>query len=292
MTKVSWKRAVVLALAVAACCRGAWALGTEDFGNAPIHDGNYAGWPGIMPALNHPSRVYHFWVNGNEGFFYKGDTAALNDTLAKFAAVDPANREVVLRPGPGVTHSFNRERTIPYTWSLSLIGGIAAHLSTRELGEKVWPTHPVLTVHVGGDIDLEKIEIPKGLRVVSVTDVKRRTREGLKSTDKTVRGWGTGVLASLDPYDAESRDAIAAMLKDPDNWVRLNAAGALAHMGKSAEPALPALRGALPTEDKALDERVRETIQTIEKAESRAGAEKEHREIQARIDRFVARRKG
>jgi hypothetical protein len=198
----------------------------------------------------------------------------------------------VLRPGPGITHSFNRERGIAFNWNLQVIGGIARHLTKLEQGDKVWSSQPVLTVYTGGDIDLAKVELPKALTVLSVTEVRRRTAEGLKSPDKTVRGWGAGVLAALDPFDAGSRDLIAGLLTDPDNWVRLNAASALASFGRQAEPALPALREAEKTDDQQLRERVRESIRTIETAPERAGAARAHQEALDRIQQLLASRKG
>src|SRR3954462_15108095 len=98
------ERALLASLVLIACCCPARALGMEDFGNAPLHAANYTEWPGIVPVVNHPSRGYHWWVNGNEEFYYRGDAAALNEALAKFGEAGSAGREVVLRPGPGVTH--------------------------------------------------------------------------------------------------------------------------------------------------------------------------------------------
>jgi HEAT repeat protein len=291
MKQTFLKGAVLAALALAACSSAAWARGQETFGNEPLNAANFNDWPGIMPVVNHPSRVYHTWVNGNEHFYYRGDAAALNDTLRKLAEAKTEVREVVLRPGPGVTHSFDRAQEIRYGWNLHLVGGIARHLTTREQGDKVWSKHPVLTIYTGGEIDLEKIEIPQGLTVVPLADLKKRTREGLKSPDKTVRGWGAGVLAALDPYDAESRDAIAGLLKDEDNWVRLNAAVTLPRFGKKAQPVLPMLREALKTDDAPLKAEVEKSIQAIEQAEDQAAAEKEHREMLDRISGFLSQRK-
>lgn len=75
--------AVVLAAATAG---GALALGEEDFGNKPLNAANFTDWPEIMPVVNHTSRVYHVWVNGNEYMYSAGDVAALNDTLQNLAA--------------------------------------------------------------------------------------------------------------------------------------------------------------------------------------------------------------
>src|SRR5437764_8147461 len=123
MRRFASKRAFLVTLILIACCGAARALGTEDFENAPLNAANYTDWPGIMPVVNHASRVYHWWVNGNEEFYYRGDVAALNDALAKFGEAGSPGREVVLRPGPGVTHSFDGKQQIEFGWDLHLIGG-------------------------------------------------------------------------------------------------------------------------------------------------------------------------
>lgn len=284
------RKAAWLAAAVLAAGGAAWALGMETFGNQPFSEVNYRDWPGIMPVANHPSRVYHTWINGNEDFYYQSDLAALNDTLRKFAEARGKDWEVVLRPGPGVAHSFDGSRTIPYGWHLNLTGGIARHVTTLDQGDQVWSKVPVLTIWVGGEIELAKVQFPAGLKVIGIGAVKQRTRAGLKSTDRTVRGWANGVLASLDPYDAASRDAITAMLKDPDNWVRLNAAGALAVFGHQALPALPQLRAALETDDPQLKTRLQESIQAIEKAPDSAAAERAHRQTMDAIQQLLEER--
>ena len=74
----------------------------------------------------------------------------------------------------------------------------------QSVAQKSWTRkHPVLTVYVGGELPLEKLELPKGLTVVSVAEVAQRAREALKSTDKTVRGW----LLNLQEQNKVPRDA-------------------------------------------------------------------------------------
>lgn len=279
--------AILFVALLVLCLSGrAWALGEEDFGNSALNEANFQDWPGIMPLVNHPSRVYHSWVNGNEHFFYQGDIAALNDALRKFAASKSEVHEILLRPAPGEVKTFNGVKTIPYNWNLHIVGGIARHLSTLDQGSKVWSSSPTMTVCVGGGIDLEKIEIPKGVSIVDLTDLSRRYRDSFASKDKTVRGWGTGELAYLDPYDAENMTAIAKMLKDEDEWVKLNAVGVLAVFGKKAESVLPTLREMLSTEDKQLKASIEKTIEAIQHAKDTAEMEKEHRMILKTIREF------
>ncbi|QDV52861.1 HEAT repeat domain-containing protein [Gimesia fumaroli] len=269
----------------------AWALGEEDFGNKPLNAANFRDWPGIMPVVNHQSRIYHRWINGNEHCFYHGDTETLNDVLQKFAATEEKVHEVVLRPGPAKVSSFRKTQTMDFNWSLHLVGGIARAMSQKDQGSLIWNKHPILTVYVGGAIQLDKIKIPQGINLLQLADLEQRYSQGLTSTDTTVRGWSTGQLAKLDPYSKPSLEAIAKLLQDKEIWVRRNAAGALATFGKQAEPALPALRDALNTNDEQLQTRIQETIKTIEKAPDRSTEEKQHRQTLDKISQFCKSQK-
>jgi hypothetical protein len=281
---------LTLALLVLCPSGNAWALKTEHVGNDAIAEANYREWPGIMPLVNHPSRVYEVWVNGNEYLYYRGDTAALNDALRKFAASTADAHEVLLQPGPGETNSHNPP--IPYNWSLHVVGGIiGADLPKRDQGGKIWSRWATMTVCVGGDIDLRKIEIPKGVSILDLGDRGRRYREALASKDSTVRGWGAGELAHLDPYDADNLAAIVKLLKDDDDWVRRNAVGALATFGKKAESLLPTLREMRSTGDQHFQEQVDVTIKEIQQAKDAATVELSHRAILKEIRDFRDSRK-
>jgi hypothetical protein len=280
---------LILTLGVLALCLPckAWALATEDFGNAPTSALNYQDWPGIMPVVSHSSRVYHWWCNGNEQFYYRGDTAALNDALKKFAASKADVHEVLLQPGPGIAHSFDGAKTIPYNWNLHIIGGIARqHKQTRPQADKVWNESPTMAVCVGGDVALAKIEIPEGVSVIDLDGLSRRCREALTSKDPTARGWGAGELAGIDPYSDENLAAIAKLLEDDDEWVRQNAVGAVTRFGRKAETVLPALREMRATQNKQLKDCVEKAIEEIQKAKDTSAAEKEQRSMREKIHTF------
>ncbi len=279
-------------LALALCLPSqAWAMAEERFGNAPLNELNYRDWAGIMPLVNHPSRVYFTWVNGNEHLYYRGDLAALNDALGKFAAREAKRHEVILRPGPGVVKSFNGAKTIPFGWNLHIQGGISRGTTELHLASLVWPTDPVLTIYVDREFDLGKLEIPNKVSLVTTAELGRRHREAIAaSSDTTVRGWGAGQLARIDPYSSENMAAIAKLLDDKDNWVRLNAAGALAVFGRKAAPLVPKVRESLTSGDKRLAEAAQRTIASIEKAPDTAAEEREHQAIQEKIARFVEAR--
>jgi hypothetical protein len=145
-------------------------------GNEPLPEQQFTGWPGVMPLVNDVHRVYGtefqrmaaptersgFQDPGHMQLYYRGDTSALNNALRKFAAVKAEVHKVVLQPGPGV-HNLGGKETVQVNWSLYL-----------AFPDK----NPVLTVYVGGDIPFEKIEIPKGVKVVDERQLRGRGRDG------------------------------------------------------------------------------------------------------------------
>ncbi len=160
MSNFLWTYFVGVVLSIGPLVQSGFALGIEDFGNKPLVEANYKQWPGIMPLINDEARVYRSWVNGNEHFLFKGDVRRLNAALNVFGQLNLKKLEVVLVPGPCVGHSLQRDKEVAYNWELRIIGGIAL----QNLGHS---KHPVLTVCVGGDIDLSKLEIPETVTVTS-----------------------------------------------------------------------------------------------------------------------------
>ena len=224
----------------------AFGAGTEDVGNAPLSEANYRVWKGIMPVINDTSRVYHTWVNGNEHFYYRGDDTALDAALLRFAATEAPIRELIIRPGPGKTRTFDGTE-IEYDWLLHIQGGISKH---EEKGTNVWDKHPTMTVFVGGGkIELDRIEVPTGLVILELADLRARYLDGLKSEDSAVRGYAAYFLARIGPHNRKDVHALAKLLDDEDDWVRLMAAGALGRFGECAEPIVPVLRNALRSKD-------------------------------------------
>jgi hypothetical protein len=280
---------IVLLALVPFASEKVFALGEEDFGNQKLIEANYPDWKNIMPLLTHGERVYHFWVNGSEGSFYRGDDQTLNEALEAFAQVECKAREVLLRPGPGVTHTFDGKK-IDCDWDVQINGGISKHLTTLPKGNLIWSESPAVTVYVGPQFELSKVKIPDGVSVVELSDLKARNRQALTSDDKTVRGWGAGHLARLDEYDDESLATIVKILKeDKDDWVKQNAAGAISTFGAKAKSALPALRKAMETKDEALKKDIERAIEEIGKAPDKSEAEREHRAMVKKIHEFRER---
>jgi thioredoxin-related protein len=265
--------------------RQAHGLAFQRVGNKPFHEVNYKQWKSIMPVINHESRVYHSWVNGNEHFYYSGGTKELNDILQKFAALDVDVREVVLRPGPEKAMIFNKEEQIGYNCLLHIQGGISRH---EEEGTNIFDKYPTMTIFVDDDnTTLERIKIPADVTLIEVADLRGRYLRGLYSTDKSVRGYAAFFLAGVDVYHGSNVFAIAKLLKDEDMWVRLMAANSLSRFGRKAEPALPVLKRGLQDSNERIRNRFQETIEKIEAAKDTTEAEQKHLRILKKISRFL-----
>jgi hypothetical protein len=170
--------------------QNALAMGTEEKGNKPLSELNYTQWKGIMPIVNDKARVYQVWVNGNENLYYKGTTKELNVAVAAFAKLEVKNHVVVLRPGPIERRSFSDKTPIPFNWELHVISGIAMSRATDDIEDLEWQKDPVLTVYIGGNIDLNKLEIPDGVTLRSAegkTDEAKRDQNAMKTINEFVK---------------------------------------------------------------------------------------------------------
>lgn len=267
--------AAILVLTLSLIPVKSFALGTEEFGDEQLSAANYTQWPGLFELASDKTRVYSNWVNGHETFYFAGNTDQLNEALKQFAAIKIEKHEVLIRPGPGKAHSFNRERIIDCNWNVEVYGGISAHVVGKEKGDHFWSTDPTMTIWTGGGIDLAKIKFPEGVTVVGVNEKSARAREGLDSKDQTVRGWGLLLLPDLNPYHEENYKAVEKLLKDEVSWVRLCAAGGIKQFGPLAKPALPLLREAEKSDDAQLKKAAAEAIAAIEAAPENEAAAKE-----------------
>jgi hypothetical protein len=130
----------------------AFALATESFGNDPMP--KQPEWAeGVVDVVNLKSRVYSFWVNGNESFFYRGNVRDLNEALRVYATVKDEARPLLLLPGSGTRQSFDN-KMIEFDWQLHVPSGIYRAMSKR--------THAVLTVYINAlkpkPLDRKRVE--------------------------------------------------------------------------------------------------------------------------------------
>src|SRR5262245_44235735 len=148
----------------------ALALATETFGNAPtVKQPDWA--EGVLGVVNLKSRVYSYWVNGNENFFYRGDAQALSEALRQFAAVKDDVRQLILLPGAGKAQSL-RGQAIAFDWQFHVPSGIYKAVSGRK--------HAVLTVYISAlkPRPLERKQVEKWLGELHSDSFKIRERAG------------------------------------------------------------------------------------------------------------------
>lgn len=263
----------------------AWGLGFEGFGNEPLTHHNYVDWPNVLPVTRHAPGVSRL-VNGGERFCFHGDTAALNVALKNFAAIKADRLTVVLRPGPGKGSSLKGDKLFGFNWDLHLLGGVSKHLSTLELGSNVWDPNPQTYVYVGQEIKLTEIEIPDGVEVLEIADLQTRYAKCLASKEDTVREWCCGSIARLDSYNSDSMEQVARTLDDEDDWVKLNAAGAMSLFTGVADQAIEKLK-AVKTDNAELRQRIQKSIERLQQERLDDASRKEHEQALASVHAFV-----
>lgn len=245
----------------------AYGLGQEVFGDAPLGEPNYADWPGIMPTINHESRVYNSWVNGNEYFCYRGEETALNEVLARFAQSELPLREVFVLPGEGVRKTFDGV-DLRYDWMLHIQGGISRAATEEAIALDLYPT---LTIYPR-NFSLESINLPDGISLLDIHDLRERYADALKSDDQEVRGYVTSLWTGADPYNPAAASSIADLLQDPNSWVQSMAALSLGRLGNLAAPYLESLKttkSAQP-DNPRIQEVFGRAIESIERADAPA----------------------
>ncbi len=262
-------------------------MGQEGFGNGPLPA--QSDYPdGLMSVINDRHRIYTSWVNGNEHFYFQGQTDALNEALKQFALINAPEHEVVLLPGPGKAKRFNGE-PMECDWMLHVVGGIVKSMTGNGGEAGVWDKYPTLTVYAsGGSIDLESIKLPKEITLLTRDDLRKRYLKGIASANKETRAFGAMFLVDSDPFSEDNATALAALLNDEDSYVRANAASSLARMGKVAEGAVPELKECLQKGDR-YEEIYQNAIDKISQGEDRSSDAKEYEETAKRIAAFAQR---
>ena len=256
---------------LAACLvapRAAHALGEESFGNAQV-SAVQDGWPkGILEAINLESRVYSRWVNGNESFFFRGDLKAANEALRQFAAVELEIHEVLLRPGPGGTSTFDGT-AVACDWELHVPSGLYLGGARREKGTQVYRQRANLTIWIHPDrIQLDDLTIPKGVKALGLETLQERLLQGLQSQNQSVRGQAAYRLGSLPSLAESSVKPLVRALEDESGYVRVSAAGALSRLGGPAKSSLPAVRQAAEKAKTSYRQSIEKAIELLQKPES------------------------
>ena len=100
-----------------------------------------------MRVADLPSRVYWREINGDPRFFFRGNTAGLNQALEAFAQIQ-GEKEILLLPGPSDVRTLVERKPVPCDWELHAPNGSYVHFAKQEKGTQVMTKHPRLTIYV------------------------------------------------------------------------------------------------------------------------------------------------
>lgn len=171
--------AVVLAvLAASLAPERLHALATEQLGNKPIGPGWGFG-PQLLEAVNVEERVYWHEVNGNPTFFFKGGPKEVNLAIRRFMAIPHDKREIVLLPGPGATHTFDR-KPVAYDWSVHVPMGFYFGGDSEVADNRA-----VLTIHINAPVPpapADPAAVRKWVADLGSNDFKTRERASKELT--------------------------------------------------------------------------------------------------------------
>jgi hypothetical protein len=188
------------------------ALGMEKFGNAPV--GKQPEWAeGIVDVVNLKSRVYSWWVNGNENFFYRGNAQDLNEALRQYAAVKDEVRQLILLPGSGKTSTFDR-KPVEFDWQLHVPSGIYRAASKRK--------HAVMTVYVNAlkpRAPKDRKQIDQWLADLNDDSFQKRekAKQELQKVGNDAKPFLREALKAQPPLEARRRiEALLDKLRDFD----------------------------------------------------------------------------
>lgn len=163
----------------------------------PMKDYN---WPaGSVELANQKSRVA-WWegppLGGGEYHFeYRGDTAAFEDALRAFAAIDGKELELVVHSGTAesfwlkVRRDPNQNTKIDWTFTVwtperwhALYNNPSSYFAAGHPNFRKPLAAPRLDVYVGGSIDWTKIDVPKPIKVIDM----RASVAGYQTKDDAV----------------------------------------------------------------------------------------------------------
>lgn len=138
-------------------------------------------------------------------------------------------------------------------------------------------------------VELDRIQLPEGVTVLGLEDLRDRYVQGLQSGSIEIRGMALTNLAGLcNQFDDVLPVILRALKEDPNEYVRRSAAAALARQGKKAVDALPILRAGLKDSDAGVRIAFQQAIVTIETARSDSAQDERTKQKRA-IREYIAK---
>jgi hypothetical protein len=144
-------------------------------------------WPAALPAaINSPGRVAGQWVNGNDEFFYRGDTKAFGEFVRRIADTRLPLTLVLHTSPQRRSLLWGEEPRVPYDWSL-LIGESGRVSSTWKLNFDDHSAKYALRVDlwVDGGVADDEITLPAGVRLCVERGPVNATQPSRASSSRT-----------------------------------------------------------------------------------------------------------
>lgn len=139
-----------------------------DFERGQGADSHPDNWPkGLMPLLVLQQHEGGVWVNGNDFYWFVGDTAALNKFLAEAAKIEGGTLQIRYNEGKGVgRHLGGGGPGVPMDWQLSILSR-----GWSDDWPKDSPTPCLIRIDVwpGEKIDPKALTIPAAIKVIPST---------------------------------------------------------------------------------------------------------------------------
>ncbi|MBI2423319.1 MAG: hypothetical protein HYV27_10860 [Candidatus Hydrogenedentes bacterium] len=212
---------------------------------------------GLLPLINDSQGVFHLETNGQETWYFAGDTSRLNAVLAKIPDACSAIREVHLLAGPGTVGPIvenGRDQAVAFDWRLDYLGGTAASIEARQPSHRLYADGAVLSIYVGrGGIDLDTLQIPAPAICKDVESLKERYAPELSSESPEMRANAMLILTQLDSDSEPTFRALVNLRNDPDPFVRKCALSYITRFPRFREEALTVLRQEQVTADAQLE---------------------------------------
>lgn len=160
MKRMCFFVALLACMTITKICLG---LAEERIGpvdKSPTQPGSPAG---IGQILQHQSRVYSIWVNGNENVYFQSDGEQINALIKLFSKMRLRDHQVTIKSGRPTTNTF-KGIEVAYNVNLHVLSGIALFVHKENKSPETY--EPTLTIYVDPDEDerlLKQISLPDNI---------------------------------------------------------------------------------------------------------------------------------
>lgn len=213
--------------------RTGWGMAMEQVGpdcDQPHPTVAQPGWPaGILDILGHPSRVYSFWVNGNETFYFQSKPAEMQELILAYSRLHLRDHVLFVQAGPKDTGTFKKDR-IGYNLQFHLLDGIALAMTRQEdPGNTHEPTLTILVDPVADATWLRSLELPPAMIIENgLTNIVIKSR----ATRPERQVWHARVQFDDGAPAADFEHGVSARITLWENEVKTGVPlGSVSHLG-------------------------------------------------------------